>query len=861
MPETSYFNYEECLNRRMLEELVEIIEEERGLAEAELRDRALKQAVPAKISGISENLAVLSFGGDLRLDVGDVVGYVTFGDVERLGVVVEARPNTLVVSLEATHFQVGDELRIFESESLISYDLQLEALQKVWTGGSGVEERLYDLMFGDLELPELKRTVTLKDKRLLKNGAFVDSFLDDSQVRAVESILSLEDGEFVLIIGPPGTGKTQVIAKAAYELARRGEKVLITSHTNRAVDTAIENLPLSLALRVGRPEKVLRKEYLLGRRAEAALGERLKELRRRISSAANVEELSATLAERSRLLRDVSGRLVETTPIIGATLIKSQLFPLRDMMFDTVFIDECSQASIPLALLGTLKARKWIFIGDHKQMLPIFRGRSGRRRQERYSAFNHLLRKYQRRSLWLERHYRSHAEIIGFSQRHFYEGRIRPVERCRTLKLDVSGWETLDGGEVLNPKKPVVFVHVESEERQRGGSRLNDAEAEVCVQLAKMLATCLENAERRIAIITPYDAQKKFIRELAEDAGLKLAEAGVEGRGVEIDTVDAFQGRQKDVVIFSVTSTEDVSFAADPNRLNVAFTRPIYKLIVVGNVLSAYKNEILASFVDYCLDRSSVYGWEERRWVNDEVAAFKDFIKQMLSQEAERGYQDERIYVSELGGCMRRSWFRRKLRELQKPNLGDALRLFLGRLFHELVEESYFMREVPVVWEFSADAEGEGGGSMLTLAGRIDAVDGKKVVEFKSKSPKSFSYVMKNGPLQEDEEQVRFYAAAGGYERALLIYHEFQPKLKLSDFLQPERLRMRVAAALEQGRFRCYEVDLTKVETTLRRYEALASKLHRALVTNTPPEGNRRFCKFCEFRELCEDFEKNEQRA
>ncbi|MHC1579852.1 MAG: AAA domain-containing protein [Candidatus Alkanophagales archaeon] len=851
----------------MFEELVEIIEEERGLAEAELRDRALKQAVPAEISAVSENLAVLSFGGDLRLDVGDVIGYVSYGDVGRLGVVVEARPGTLLVSLEATHLQAGDAIRIFESESLISYDLQLEALQKVWTGGSGVEGRLYDLMFGDLELPELRRTVTLKDRRVLRNGAFADSFLDDSQVRAVESILSLEDGEFVLIIGPPGTGKTQVIAKAAYELAGRGEKVLITSHTNRAVDTAIENLPLSLALRVGRPERVLRKEYLLGRRAEAVLGERLRELRRRISSAADVGELSATLTERSRLLRDVSGRLVETAPIIGATLIKSQLFPLRGVTFDTVLIDECSQASIPLALLGALKARKWVFIGDHRQMLPIFRGRLGRRRQERYSAFNHLLRKYRGRSLWLERHYRSHAEIIGFSQRHFYEGRIEPVERCRTLRLDVSGWEALDGGEVLSPEKPVVFVHVEGEERRRGGSRLNDAEAEACVRLARMLAACLENAEKRIAIITPYDAQKKLIRELAEGAGLRLAGAGVGGEGVEIDTVDAFQGRQKDVVIFSVTSTEDVSFAADPNRLNVAFTRPIYKLIVVGNVLSAYKDEVLASFVDYCLERRSVYGWEERRWVNDEVAAFKDFIGRMLAEEAEREYRDERIYVSELGGCMRRSWFRRKLRELQKPNLGDALRLLLGRLFHELVEESYSMREVPVVWEFPADAGGGGGGAgasasgggVLTLAGRIDAVDGGKVVEFKSKSPKSFSYVMRNGPLQEDEEQVRFYAAAGGYERALLIYHEFQPKLKLSDFLHPERLRMRVAAALERGRFRCYEVDLSEGEATLRRYEALASKLHRALVTNTPPEGNRRFCKFCEFRELCEDFERSER--
>lgn len=833
----------------MLEELARIIEEERGLAERELRERALRQATPAKISGVSGSVAVLECGGGLRLDVGDVVGYVASEDVERLGVVVEARPNTLAVFMEASGFHVGDELQIFESESLISYDLQLEALQRVWTGRTEIEGRLYELMFGDLRLSELKRATTLKDKRIFKSGELTDAVLDASQVKAVESVLSLAEGEFILIIGPPGTGKTQVIAKAAYELTKRGEKVLITSHTNRAVDTAIENLPLSVALRVGRPEKVLRKEYLLGRRVEAALGGRLKELRRRISSWASVEELSRTLSERSRLLREESERLIATTPIIGATLIKSQLFPLRDVTFDTVFIDECSQASIPLALLGALKAKKWVFIGDHKQMLPIFRGQGGKRRQERYSAFNHLLRKYPGRSLWLERHYRSHAEIISFSQRHFYEGRITPAERCHSLSLDVGGWQTLERGEVLSPEMPVVFVHVEGKELQKGGSKLNVVEAEACVQLARMLVACLKNAEERIAIITPYDAQKTLIRAMAEDAGLMLAKTG--SRGLEVDTVDAFQGRQKDVIIFSVTSTEDMSFAADPNRLNVAFTRPVYKLVVVGNVLSAYKNGLLGSFVDYCLERHSVYGWKECRWANDEVAAFKRFMEQVLSQDAKHEYKDERIYVSELGGCLRRSWFRRRV--LRKPTLGDAFRLFIGRLFHEIVEESYFMREVPVAWEFTAE------DGVLTLAGRIDAVDGDKVVEFKSKSPRSFSYVLRNGPLHEDEEQVRFYAAAGGYERALLIYYELQPTPQLSDFLQPEKIRMRVAATLETGQFKCFEVDLSSAEMTLRRYEALASALHRALVTNKPPEGTRRFCRFCEFRTLCEDFERGEQ--
>jgi len=256
--------------------------------------------------------------------------------------------------------------------------------------------------------------------------------LDPTQIEAVECALALDDGEFLLIRGPPGTGKTVVIAKIAYELATK-EKVLIASHTNRAVDNAIEELPLEKALRIGRPEKILPeiRKYLLGYKAKQALGEKLREIeseikkhleflrgiekelrkagefeRKKLSETRRKlkEHIREFYKKRNEMLRKSSEELVEEMPIIGSTLVKSWLYPLSSISFDTTIIDECSQASITLALLGMVKARKWILVGDDKQLLPIFRTL---RDSEKLSAFVSLLKKYPNRMKMLRMHRRS----------------------------------------------------------------------------------------------------------------------------------------------------------------------------------------------------------------------------------------------------------------------------------------------------------------------------------------------------------------------------------------------------------------------------------------------------------------------
>jgi len=287
---------------------------------------------------------------------------------------------------------------------------------------------------------------------------------------------------------------------------------------------------------------------------------------------------------------------VAKAPIIGSTLVKSQLPPLEEREFDTVIIDEASQASVTLALLAMVKTRKWVLVGDHKQLQPIFRTLRPDE-CEWLSAFNRLYRMYGDRSLWLERHYRSNVEIANFMATYIYEGRIKPADVCWQKKLVLSGKPRL---ELLDPEKPLVFVDVRGiERRDREGSVYNPEEASAAEEIVRELVRLGVKGEC-IAVITPYRAQRGLLRKRLGDIA-----------GIEVDTVDAFQGREKDVVVFSVTSTRDLNFAAEPHRLTVALSRARLKMIVVGHADAVLRHgdSLLYRFYQHCKERGWVYEW------------------------------------------------------------------------------------------------------------------------------------------------------------------------------------------------------------------------------------------------------------
>jgi len=615
-------------------QLKEVLERER---EAELEGRG-KELVWCEVEAVSGDLATLKCRKS-TFDEGDTVALVEGGQARPLGVVVTGEEHVLVRLFWGVELKEGAKIRLREAEQLVSYDLQLRLLQRYSEGElTEREKRAFRVFFENaIKVGEGKGRAS--SYRILEPGGREGRYeLDEHQKEAVERILGLQEGELLLIVGPPGTGKTRVIARAARELTERGEKVLIASHTNRAVDNVLELLPVDITLRVGRPEKVHEKirPYMLSykvREKLKTLEEEIKKLRKERSELRKLleglekegmlkgrldtpeikrrlreveQKLKEKIEKRNRMLREESERLVGEAKIIGSTLVKCGLPPLDNVSFNTVIIDEASQAVVTLALLGMVKAEKWVLVGDHHQLPPVFKtlneAAENLEALDPLSAFNRLIKLVdERKILWLENHYRSHPDIICFASKHVYGGRIKPHPSCSSIKLERRAKGCLYRipdplYSILDPEKPVVFVHVNGREKAEGGSRWNAEEVEVVVAIARRLLELGLSGER-MGIIAPYRAQRSRIRE-------KLS------KEVEVDTVDAFQGREKDVIIFSGTATmpRSIAFAENKRRLNVAFTRARMKLIVVANAQAGWQG-LMKEFIEYARSKGAYISW------------------------------------------------------------------------------------------------------------------------------------------------------------------------------------------------------------------------------------------------------------
>jgi len=451
-----------------------------------------------------------------RVPPGTLLGCLS-ESISELGYVISSGKYIVVKLLKKPRDRSMD---LIELENLIPYDLQIEAIERC----DGLPDVTSRFVKGEVK------------------------GLDEWQSSAALSSLELQDGELLLVIGPPGTGKTTFISKAVELSASSGDRVLITSHTNRAVDNVIERQ--TNAIRVGNPSKISPQAQKFSLELIASKKVDIKEV-------SDAEELAEITAERTKLVEREMLNMLNMATIVGATLIKCALFPMLEQSFDIVFIDEASQALVSAVLLGLEKGRRFVLVGDPFQLPPILS-----KDASNYSAFNFF---YSGKAIWLRKHYRSNSEIIGFASKHIYRGRIEPHESCKNIKLKITPEGEL--ADVLHPDRPLVFVSVLGREGGRG-SKYNVEEARIATKLCNEIIGCGVRKDR-IGIITPYVRQAKLISSMVD--------------GVEVNTVDAFQGREKDVIIFSVTSTTDLSFASNPRRFNVAITRARKKFIAIGN--------------------------------------------------------------------------------------------------------------------------------------------------------------------------------------------------------------------------------------------------------------------------------------
>jgi superfamily I DNA and/or RNA helicase len=375
----------------------------------------------------------------------------------------------------------------------------------------------------------------------------------------------------------------------------------------------LENELIKEFKNIGKPEWEIKKRFDENKRR---MNEQFtKEARDLLEKKRKLEKrLDELEKNKAKILQNNMKMLINEAMIIGSTLIKSQLPPLNEVNdFDYVIIDESSQATITLALLGMIKGKRWILVGDDNQLPPIFKSIKNiaisKKKSKKFSAFSHLVEKYPNRVTWLRIHYRSNEKIINFSANEVYNGNIKPHESCKNKKLPIEYWYRGDEYKILDPDLPVVFVHVNGTEEKVNGSRVNREEINTVLEIARMLKECRIDMNG-IGIITPFREQARFIRDRIKNIT----------KNIEVSTVDSFQGREKDVVIFSVTSTSRMNFVSDINRFNVAITRPKYKLIVVGNAkkIKEIKNEklIIKKFLNYVDGLKSIFDFNDKKIIS-----------------------------------------------------------------------------------------------------------------------------------------------------------------------------------------------------------------------------------------------------
>ena len=553
---------------------------------------------PRTIEGTIDSGALVELRSRRDPDVEPARGVVARRADRRLVVAFDRPPAEFVTS--------GGRLVAELLPDEVSFNRMRAALATVRAMESGAARRRRDVLLG-----AAPRTSIAPSDRAL------DDTLNPEQREAVTRALSAED--FFLVHGPPGTGKSTVLVAVAVEEVRRGQRVLGTAASNAAVDHVVE---LSVAaglrtVRIGHPARVAERlaRYTLDVLVEDHDDQRLaRELydeahgllgyarRQRTQGRAargerfaNAREAGAEARklfdEARRLERRAVKSVLDGAEVVCATL--TALHPhgdLGDRRFDLALVDEATQATEPATLLAFLRAPRLVMGGDHKQLPPTVKTRAAVEGGLARSLFERLVEDHgdSARVLLREQH-RMNERIMAFPSLEMYGGALRAHPRVAHRELKDLLTTPLDA-------PPLLFVDTagkgwDDELAPGSDSRRNPGEAElVLARLVNLLDAGLPPSE--IAVIAPYRAQVTLLRELA---------AAVPS-SVEIDTIDAFQGREKEAVLVSLVranSDGDIGFLADLRRINVALTRARRHLFIVGDSATVGRHPFYARLIEH----------------------------------------------------------------------------------------------------------------------------------------------------------------------------------------------------------------------------------------------------------------------
>ena len=436
-------------------------------------------------------------------------------------------------------------------------------------------------------------------------------WLNSTQETAVNKVLCTRD--VAIVHGPPGTGKTTTLVEAIYETLHREPQVLVCAQSNTAVDWISEKLVDRgvNVLRIGNPTRVNDKmlSFTYERRFEGhplypELWNIRKELRqlggrgRRGSydEREGIRSRMSRLRDRATALEvQINAELFDSAHVIASTLVSSNHRILNGRRFGTLFIDEAAQALEAACWIAIRKADRVILAGDHCQLPPTIKCYEAARAGLEHTLMEKVVANKPSAVSLLKIQYRMHEEIMRFSSDWFYNGELQAAPEVR--HRGILDWDT-----------PIFWIdtsEMDFKEEFVGETfgRINKEEANLLLkELEEYIQRIGGNRilEERIdfGLISPYKAQVQYLRnKIKTNAALRPYRSLF-----TVNTVDGFQGQERDVIFISlVRANEDgqIGFLNDLRRMNVAITRARMKLVILGEKTTLAKHAFYRKLIEY----------------------------------------------------------------------------------------------------------------------------------------------------------------------------------------------------------------------------------------------------------------------
>lgn len=580
-----------------------VLEVERPSSESEDIDHNFEYGRPVAFFTLQDNadpkLPTRFGGADTAKPSFPFTGTVSFVDGNRMLVAI---PESADIGLLSSASLAGVMLSFDET----SYRTMFEAIDRTIKAKGRLAE-LRDLIYSHRKVGELTFS------------PLGFPYLNRSQQQAVNKVLCAKD--VAVVHGPPGTGKTTTLVEAIVETLRREPQVLVCAQSNMAVDWICERLVDRgvHVLRLGNPSRVNDKmlSFTYERRFEShpdypdlwSIRKAIRELRsvKRRGSDQWHQKMDRLRSRATELEVRINQDLFNSAHVIASTLVGSASRLLDGMRFSTLFIDEAAQALEAASWIPMRRVGRVVFAGDHCQLPPTVKSFEAMKAGLGKSLMERIVENHPEAVTLLTMQYRMNHEIMRFPNEWFYGGAMTAApEVCHRGILDLDTpieWiDPVAVGRPVNEDADPAEAESAFREALAGEShgRINRDEAEFSVltlraYIEKIGKQRFLDERIDVGLISPYRAQVQYLRGLIRRTPFFKPFRHL----ISVNTVDGFQGRERDVIVISLVRSNDagdIGFLRDLRRMNVAITRARMKLIIIGSVQTLTRHPFYRKF-------------------------------------------------------------------------------------------------------------------------------------------------------------------------------------------------------------------------------------------------------------------------